>query len=607
MGTPEPPREMDRPSPTPGLARRPSLHAAVLALGATLPYANTLGAPFTLDDGHAIVRNPALRGLFDAPGRALADLAASNFPRLVGNLTFALNFATGGLDVTGYHAVNIAIHLLATLLVYRLVSLTYRTPSLSSAPPEALGDGPLVALFAALLFACHPVATQAVTYVVQRFASLATLFYLLALVLYAGARLSTGRAGRRARLAGALVAALLGTLTKEICFTLPLALALYELFFFEGPARPRVWALAPFLLTLPILPLAYLRPAGPALDLDAVDASLRASADPAGPGRLGYLLTQLRVLVTYLRLLALPVGQNVDYDYPVSHSPLEPAVVLSAFLLAALLATGLWLAFRSRRPGEAALRVPAFGVLWFFVTSSVESTFFPLADVIFEHRLYLPSVGLFLAVVALAFEARRRLAVPAGRLLVPALSALAVLLGAAAFARNEVWRDEVRLWEDAARKSPAKPRPHLWLGWLYLRDGRVDDAAREVEAAVRLGPGVAAYDALGVVRVRQGRYGEARASYERALDLDPSAAEVHDNLGLLYKTLGQTEAAEREYLEALRLRPGYADAHNDLGALYAREGRLEEAIREFQAALAASPIHAGARRNLETALRQSGR
>lgn len=250
--------------------------------------------------------------------------------------------------------------------------------------------------------------------------------------------------------------------------------------------------------------------------------------------------------------------------------------------------------------------MPAFGVFWFFATSSVESTFFPLADVIFEHRLYLPSVGLALAAAALAFEARRRL--PAfAHLVVPALSALALLLGAAAFLRNEVWRDEVRLWEDVVEKSPAKARPHLWLGWLYLGAGRADDAAREIEAAVRARSDAGTYGALGVVRARQGRYRDALASYRRALELDPGAAEVHDNLGLLYKSLGDAEAAGNEYREALRLCPGYADAHNDLGALYAREGRLDDAIREFRAALAANPIHANARRNLETALRQGGR
>ncbi len=598
---------MAPPNESPGFSRRTSLHLAVLVLASTLPYLGTLRAPFTLDDDRCIVDNPAIRGLSNAPGAAIASMSASrcgNAARLFGNLTFALNFSLGGLDVLGYHLVNIAIHLATVLLLYRLVSLTFRTPLLAGRARE--GDGPLVALFTALLFACHPVQTQAVTYVAQRFASLATLLYLLAVVLYAGARLEAPGLSRRARFAGALASTVLAMLTKEIAFTLPFVLAAYDLSFLGGPARLRIRTLAPFFLALPIIPLAFLQPAGPALDLHAVGLSLQASTNP-GTTHWEYLLTEVRVLVTYLRLLVLPVGQNLDYDYRVSRSALEPDVLLSGLLLLALLALGAFLARASRRPGREGLRVPAFGILWFFATSSVEATFFPLADVIFEHRLYLPSAGLFFAGVALAFDLRERLAPRAARLVVPLLSALTVALGVAAYLRNEVWADEVRLWEDAARKSPAKVRPRLWLGWLHLRAGRVDEAAREIEAAVRARPDAATLNALGVVRVRQGRIGEALSAYRTALAKDPSAAEVHDNIGLLYKTVGEVDLAAREYLDAIRLRPDYADAHNDLGALYARQGRLEEAIREFRAALAASPGHAGARNNLETALRATGR
>ena len=197
---------------------------------------------------------------------------------------------------------------------------------------EGEGDAGWAPLAAALLFVVHPLQTQAVSYVVQRVASLAALFYLTALALYAWAR-TDGPAPRRARalaFAGALASALLAMFTKEIAFTLPFAIVLLELAFFRGPARTRAALVAPFLLLLPVIPWQLGGSDRPLTQLmaDVGDLAQVARADSTLP-RAAYLATQARVVVTYLRLALLPAGQNLDHDFPVERSFLAVPVLLS--------------------------------------------------------------------------------------------------------------------------------------------------------------------------------------------------------------------------------------------------------------------------------------
>ncbi len=602
--------------------REPSAHALLLAGACLLAYADTFHVPFTFDDQRCIVSNPAIRGFASFANPALARSLPSSLQcgfatRIVGHFTFALNFRLGGLDVAGYHLFNLAVHLANALLVYLLVKLSSRTPLFESStegtesrrPPAASS---FVPLFSALLFACHPVQTQAVTYVTQRFTSLATFFYLLAVILYAGFRLSAAGARRWILFVAALMSSVLAMMTKEISFTLPAVLALYEITFLRGRAKMRLLSLFPFFLTLPIIPLLLGMPRS-AADAGELDASLKALAGNVPVTRFEWVLTQLRVVATYLRLFFLPIGQNLDYDYPIHRSLADVEVLLSLLLLLAVLAAGALLYVRSHRRGPRAspdLALASFGIFWFLVTLIVESGIVPLADVIFEHRMYLPSVGLFTAVATLAFAVRERLAIAApsvARLTVPLLSAAIFLLGFATYARNEVWGDEVRLWEDVARKSPMKVRAHMELGALHAKSGRLEEATREILTAIRLRPDYAdAYNSLGVIRRRQGLFDEAMASYLTALRLRPDYAEVHRNVGLLLAAAGHVPEAVREIQEAVRLRPDYAEAHNSLGVLYAQQGQMDAATREFEATLRLAPGHAGARSNLEKAFR-SGR
>jgi tetratricopeptide (TPR) repeat protein len=563
-----------------------ALAIAAIVIAGLAAYSGSLYGEFVFDDDGSIAGNDLVHDLgYWIGSRTGYDAMPS---RWVGNLTFALDYAAHGLEVFGYHAVNLAIHILNALLVYALVRVSFRTPHLRRSALAAWDRAP--ALVAALLFVAHPVQTQAVSYVVQRFTSLATLFYLLAVVLYARWRMAREAGGARgaagaAGYAAVLASALLAMKTKEIAFTLPLVVGLYEVAFFEGPWRRRLLWLAPILVTMLVVPLAVLgtqKPIGEALsDLSEV------TKVQTSMSRLEYLSTEIAVVVTYLRLLALPVGQNLDYDYPIHRSFLEPRVAASALLLLALAATaailyGGPLARRRRGSPDSAERLASFGIAWFFVALSVESSFIPIVDVIFEHRVYLPSAGFFVALAVFGALLARRLA-PArpAAVTVAAGLLLAGALGAATFARNQVWATQLSLWTDVVSKSPRKSRPHDSLGLALAHLGREKEAIAEFQEAIRLDPESAkARNNLGVALAALGRIEEAKASLAAAIRIAPEHAEARYNLGRIY-LLDEGRYAEAAALfeEAIALRREYPDAHANLAAAWNALGRYGDVAR----------------------------
>ncbi len=535
-------------------ALRRALPVLALVLLTLFAYSNSLGGPFVFDDFHNIRDNAAIRDLGSFLGPAGYRLQPNRF---VGFATFALNHAVGGLRPAGYHAVNLAIHVTNALLVFALVLLALRAPALSTSRLVPLGT-PL-AFTAAAIFATHPLGTQAVTYVVQRLTSLATLFYLASVTLYLAWRLrreATGRGGAL-RYLGVLVLALLALRTKEIAFTLPAVLVLVELTLFPGAGWRR------FLAVVPVAALALLVPlslvdlhSAPLASLGAAEGVTRLKT---GMGRLDYLRTQVVVVVEYLRLLAWPTGQSLDHDVPLERSFLAPHVLLRAALLLGLAALATALALRSApgsrsRPLDPAWRLVALGIAWFLVTVLVESSVIPIVDLMYEHRAYLPSVGALVAAsTTLALALQRLAPASAGRVLSLTGLGMALLLASATLARNAVWQSDVALWADAASKAPGKFRTVLNLGSALVAAGRLDEGAAVLRRAVELDPSSGtARVALGAALHRAGRAAEAEASYREALRLAPDDAQARFNLAELLWSQGRRAEAVplyRQFLE----------------------------------------------------------
>jgi tetratricopeptide (TPR) repeat protein len=544
--------------------RRTRCHLLVVVVLGLAAYANALAGPMVFDDLSEVRDNPFVPDL-----SAMATGFHATRPRFVAYLSFALNHWLFGPGAVGYHAVNVAIHLATALLVYALVRITFRTPRLRGSALAPHAD--VVAGVAAVLFVAHPIQTQAVTYIVQRVTSLAAMFYVGAVVLYARSRLYPAeRWGRRAAwYASSLVAALLATRTKEIAFTLPAAIALYELCFLE-PDRGRRWlGLIPFAAVAAFIPLEMLLQPGRPPGLGALATASRVQTQM---GRLEYLLTQGPVIVAYLFLILLPIGQSLDHDFPL-HGSLDLEVASAGLVLASLLALAVFLlrrtSSRTGRPLDSANRLVAFGILWWFLALSVESSFIPIVDVMNEHRVYLPSVGAFAAIAVGIWFLARRLAGTTRAAPVAAMVGLGLglVLAGATLARNRVWSSDVALWADATRKAPDKARPVLNLGTALIEAGRAPDAI---------------------------------APLRRAVALDSTSGFAHAQLGAALLTVGRPSEGETELREALRFAPADPEATFNLAMLLWQTGRADEARGWYRHFLEVAPAsYVGARRFAE--------
>ena len=586
------------------------LAPAAIVLAGALAYGSAFPGAFVFDDAPNVSRNRRLDRPSDflpgGPGWSAQPNRAVTFS------TFAIDRAIAGNDPGFHRAVNLAIHVGGALLVLALVLTAFRAPRLrgSALAPQAWGVG----LAAGLLFVTHPIQTQAVTYVVQRLASLATLFYLLAAVLYVRWRIARdgGAVGWRPWLAfsGSLLATLLAMRSKEIAFTLPVALLLLEAVLFDGPWRRRLLGLAPFLATMALIPATLLLSSAPvtAFQQDVIEPT-RVQTDVA---RLDYLLTQFTVIARYLGLLVLPVGQTVDHDVALRTSLADPAVLGSAALLLALAAAAVGLLVRASprraRPLDPAVRLAALGIAWFFLALSVESSLIPIVDLMYEHRVYLPFAGLSIsAATMLALGFRRVAPERTAALTVAAGLLLAAILGVATWRRNHAWSSEVALWTDAVEKTPRKARPRHNLGVALNALGRRAEAMALLQEAVRLDPGYAqGHESLGVALSDAGRPVEAEAHFRRAIELDPKAAAPWYDLGTLRFEARRYAEAIPFLEQAITRRPGYADAYANLGACWNGLGRSADAVRVLTGARDVIREHPLARAQLALALAQLG-
>ena len=565
----------------------------LLALG-LLIYSNTFFSSFHFDDTFAITDNPFIRNPWDF--QALWNAFNTRF--LVGQ-SLAFNYALGKTNVVGYHVFNIGVHIICSYLVYHFMLLTFKTPLMFKSFPEK--QARQMALFASLLFLTHPIQTQAVTYIWQRAASLATIFYLASLIFYIKARLD----GQKRFYLFGLVSAVFGMFSKETVITLPLAIALYEFFFLGKPGenwKKRTTPLIPFFLTLPIIPLTLtraehitlplMRPAFANAKGSLSLLDLTRFAREAAMPRDTYMLTQVNVLKTYLRLLFLPIRQNLDYDYPLSHSFLDPNTFLSFCLLAAVFMGGVFL-FKKHK-------LMAFGIFWFFLTLSIES-FVPQRDVIFEHRLYLPMLGFSLFLAAAIDEGCKRINKP--NIFFPLLTSIVMVYSALTYQRNAVWKDELTLWNDVIQKSPNKARGYDNRGNAYIRKGRLEEAIQDYNRAIQLDDKFShPYNGRGAAYKYQGRLDLAMRDFNRALQIKPDDAEALNNRSTLYIEEGRGERALPDLNAALTVNPEYADALNNRGIVRIQQGLYPSALLDLDRALQINPNHASAYINRAVAL-----
>ncbi|HJQ84109.1 MAG TPA: tetratricopeptide repeat protein, partial [Candidatus Binatia bacterium] len=520
--------------------KRTVLPALVLAVAVLCAYHGSFRGAFVFDDGLRIVENPRIRRVWP-PWDAMT---ATSRPLV--QLSFAANYAAGGLDPRGYHAVNLAVHVLATLVLFAFLRGTLVRPAFPASVRDA---APGLAFASALLWGVHPLGTQAVTYVVQRSEALVSLCYLL--VLYAFVRgVEAPRPGRWWVLA--IASAALGAGCKAVIVSAPLLVALYDRVFVARSLREMLARRRTLYLGLAtVWPLAAL-----VLARGSDDWSRSAGLSFGRVGLGQYAAAQPAVVLHYLRLVLWPDPLVLDYAWPVPNGPGDVAPALLA--IAGLLAATVW-ALR-RAPGVG------FFAAWFFLVLLPSSSVVPIADLAFEHRVYLALAGPVVLVVLGAHAVLGRLGRRAGAVEVAVLIAVAATLGALTARRNLDYASPHAIWADTVAKRPANARAHQNLAVVLDDEGRLADAVAGYEAAIRLRPEYAdALSSLGWALYRQGDAERAVGYYRAALAAEPWHAGAHANLGVALADRGRTAEAIAEFTEALRVSPGSPQAHYNLG------------------------------------------
>ncbi|MEA1928337.1 MAG: tetratricopeptide repeat protein [Candidatus Auribacterota bacterium] len=584
-------------------------------------YGQTVFSSFHFDDRSSILMNPVLK----SGSGTIGELWHYWPTRVITTFTFFLNYRTCGLEPFGYHLVNLLIHIANSILVYFI--LLYSSDGIRSRPADPWNWSIWAG---ALIFALHPVQTQAVTYIAQRAASLAVAFYLSGFLLYI---LATKYKGSKLCFCLAWLAGGAAMFCKEMAVTFPLAVILWDCIFAGNntKSRSRRWLI--FLVLIIVIPLTVqVYSNNPRYnDSNQIESGETSPGfEPImggvkAPDRITYALTQIRVMVTYIRLIILPIGQNLDYDQAVFSSFLEPEIILSSILILSL----LFLAFLLRKKNIAGA---AFGIFFFFLALLPESGLIPIRDLIFEHRLYLPFLGLAFMVARIDFSSRRVIFLS---------GTIIIFFSVLTFARNRVWLDEITLWTDTVMKSPGKARPRNNLGYLFNQEGEYDRARQILSRAIEITPDYpeamvnlaisyknletlsraeeicrraleikSAYpeghNTLGDILRLQERPIEAEEEYRRAIELNPGLSAARNNLANLYREMGKPGLAETLYSQALKEGEENPVYLNNIGLSLLDRGRIDDAIRSFRRAITRNPELAPAHYNLGNALFAAG-
>ncbi len=591
--------------------------AIIILLGIKI-YSNSFDCSFHLDDSR-FLDNTSIHNLADV--KSWSKILPT---RPFGTFTFALNYHFNQLDVKYYHLVNLIIHLITACLIWWLTLLILSSPAIKDQPIARNKN--VIAFFTALLFVSHPLATQSVTYIIQRLTSMAAMFYLLSLALYMKGRLANNRnISTYLFFTGSLVAGVLAMLTKENAFSLPFAILLVELFFIR--TKKLSINFRDYRVILSIIALLGII----ILILLLFSSHIFKPIPPVRYGNaytvtpLNYFFTQFSVIVKYIQLLFLPINQNVDYDFPISNTFFEIRTLLSFIVLLSLIVLAI-LSFKR-------YRIISFGIFWFFLTLLIESSFIPLNDLIFEHRTYLPSFGFFLILTSgiylLLWKKYNYLAITI-------FIAIIGLNSYLTYERNKVWKDDLSLWSDVVSKSPKKVRPLYNLGVAYSTLGQWDKAidvfsnALQIDAkntdcyynrgvsyanlnqwdkaiadfskAIQIDKNlIYAYYNRGVAYGHLGQLDNAIADYSMVIKIDPKHKDAYSNLGIIYCNLGQWDKALVDYSMLIGIDPNNADAYCNRGVAYATVGQLEKAIADFSRALEINPNNANAYSNRENA------
>ena len=593
-------------------------------------YSNTFKNGFVYDDHFTIVDN-----IFIKDWKNLSDLLSKDYfsrsgeatYRPVVTLSYFIDYYLWGLKPFGYHLTNLLLHSVNVILFYLFTISLLRDRG--------------VAFLAALLFAVHPVLTEAVNAISYREDILIVVFLLPSFLLFLKiSNSSMNKIRWWTFYILSLLLYLLALFSKEMAVTFPLLLVVYYICFKDKEGWQKGSSFFYYFSGYTVVTIFYLfLYLAPFINPDLTPFGSHKPEGFSYPNTLTRLLTLPQVLLKYLWLIMVPWKLTADYVVKFSLSWAEPSVLFSIFLLSVIGAAVFHL--------SKIYRKELFGLLWFFVSLLPVMNIVPINNVIAERYLYLPFVGISLlcsswlvclnrAKVNLSRYALKR------EVVTIIIGLIILVYGGRTIFRNMDWRDDLILWSQTIIVSPESAKAHNNLGKAYDKLGRFQEAIKEYQIALhflpdnpdqykpdqyklfsnlgrayaslnrwqeaveeyqkalRIRPSDAdAHNNLGIAYTSLGRWQEAIAEYQRTIEFKSDHPDAHYNMGIAYANLGRWQEAVEEYKKSLAIKQDDPDAHNNIGVIYYEQNRIEDALKEWEAALSINPDHEQAKKNIE--------
>ncbi len=539
------------------------LAAGIIVVSAFLAYSNTFFGLRLMDDSLATSTNRSIQHLWPLGPVLSPPSTVPEVGRPLLNLSFAINYAISKQGVVGYHVFNLAVHMLAGLVVLGTVRRMLLLPILRG----RFGEDALSLAFAvALLWVLHPVQTESVAYISQRAESMMGLFYLL--TIYSLIRVSQSETPRaRARwVAVCITSCALGMMTKEVMITAPVMALIFDRVFLAGSWR-EAWNRRKWLyvgLGASWLNTVY----------SMADVHQHGVGFGLGVSTWQYALTECKAVFHYLVVTIWPHPLVVDFGTDLVKDPLQ--VLPQALVLAGLLA--LTVVMFIRRP------LFGFAGIWFFLILTPTSSFVPIIGApIGEHRVYLSLLSVMTLIVL-------GLYCWLGRNSRFVVLVVAAVFGVVTYERNFVYQSPTAFAEDDLSKVPENERMLTAMGGCFVEMGRYDDAMAEYRHALSINPDdPLGHNGMASALSHLGRNEEAAAEFREAIRLDPTYSDAYYNLGETLAQLGQMKEAVETYQKAIEIDPDTSRYHYNLGRALARMDQPANAMVQFQLALQLDP------------------
>ncbi|TVM00656.1 MAG: hypothetical protein CV087_12735 [Candidatus Brocadia sp. WS118] len=581
------------------------LPMVIIAATSQLVYLNSLSNHFAYDDEFTIVNNYFIKTWTNLPSlfsRAYFKYSGELSYRPVVTLSYFIDYALWQLNPLGFHLTNSILHTFNAVFLFFL--------------SMQLFNGRVIAFLAAILFACHPVLSEAVNAVSYREDLLGTAFIIVAFFLYLSASKKELPFSRSYFCS--VVCYLFGLFSKEITITLPFLIFIYDILL--AKKRNHIYRLLCNYSGYICITILYL-----AIRFVILHNPAESHVSYPGDSVLVNYMTMTKVLASYMKLLFFPFSLCADYVMPHSYSFLDMSFVLSFLLLSSVII----IVMRMYSCSKTAF----FSFLWFIISLLPVLNIVPIENIMAERYLYLPALGFCMLAGNLSgydkssgffgkslrspyrmdhghadnqragikeyrgkvgghvshYDSSSFVNIVAGKeraflrntVAVAMVTLVGIIFSITVVRRNYIWIDQTVLWTNTAKISPDSFKSHNNLGNLFRDAGRFDEAIVELKHALQLyDKYIDAHNNLGVTYRKKGMINEALSEYQRALQLNPHYPYAHNNLGVLYAKSGFLDLAIGEFTKAITDKPDYFDAHNNLGATYIKKGLYEKAADE---------------------------